>query len=82
MFWVRTVGQLEEAMRAGAKEILVTGELAGFAKTVCRMKAFREGAAIFGDARQILGKQGVSARIGSSLILMVEEPGTLPTRRH
>jgi len=82
MFVVHTVNQLEEAVRVGAEEILVTGGLASNVQDVYLLKASKDGANCVSDAlsedgagniERIAEKSGVPAWRLSSIMIITGE---------
>jgi len=94
MFIVNTASQLEDALNSKAKEVLVTGELAGPVKVACQRKLSND--QIVGvpgslveeislDINEILEMSGVSADERSSMLLLIgdyiaiDTQGEIPT---
>ena len=82
MFVVHTVNQLEEAVRVGAEEILVTGGLAGNVQEAYLLKSCKDNGPCVSDAlteegndriERIAEKSGIPAwRISSIMIITGE----------
>jgi len=79
MFVVHTVNQLEEAVRVGAEEILVTGGLAGNVQDAYMLKSCSDGGVCVSDAlsedgasqiERLAEKSGVPAWRISSIMLI------------
>jgi hypothetical protein len=81
MFVVRTVNQLEEAIRVGAKEILVNGKLAGRVKAAWQPNGRKDSGIVAagehemridGDVHRISGMNGIPVWGGVSMLALAE----------
>ncbi|MBP2666355.1 MAG: hypothetical protein H6Q76_1335 [Firmicutes bacterium] len=75
MFVVHTVNQLEEAIREGAEEILVTGSLATNVHEAYLSKSYKGQ-----DETAINAPGGVSRRGGAKLLIITDEYSLLESQ--
>ena len=79
MFVVHTMNQLEEAIRVGAGEILVTGNLAKHVHEAYQLKACK-GNCFSGDSEEFTQMSGMPAWGLSSLLVLTDQFSEMNTK--
>lgn len=79
MFVVHTMNQLEEAIRVGAGEILVTGNLAKHVHEAYQLKACK-GDCFSGDTEEFTQMSGMPAWGLSSLLVLTDQFSEMDAR--